>query len=137
MYLYSTFKNTHHFKADLHLQLYCDVSNALVLFRAGRYKMMIQFTLQTQQVIPCKQIFCILCPVYTTYCTNSKTSMLACYSEHSICFCVTRGELEWVCVFMYKGEAESVLFAGLGKVNPGFSLYRKPLISANENCRPY
>lgn len=42
-----------------------------------------------------------------------------------------------VCVFVYKGEAESVLFAGLGKVNPGFSRYRKPLISANENCRLY
>lgn len=41
-----------------------------------------------------------------------------------------------VCVFVYKGEAES-MFAGLGKVNPGFSQYRKPLISANENCRPY
>lgn len=24
-----------------------------------------------------------------------------------------------------------------GKVNPGYSRYRKPLISANENCRPY
>lgn len=25
----------------------------------------------------------------------------------------------------------------LGKVNSGSSRYRKPLISANENCRPY
>jgi len=73
---------------------------------------------------------------YTLHCMNSKTSTLACYSEHSICFCVTRGEREWVCACLCIKERQRV-FAGLGKVNPGFFQYRKPLISANENCRLY
>lgn len=66
--------------------------------------------------IHCKQIFCILCSVYTTYCINSKTTMLTCYSEHSICFCVTRGEREWVCACLCIKERHRVCCSqGLGR----------------------